>query len=122
MSNRIIHFEIPSDNPEQIKKFYETVFGWKIDRWGNEDYWLITTGDNSKQGINGGLMKKKHPEQPMVNTINVPSVDEWCKKIAASGGQVVVPKTAIPTVGWLAYFKDVDGNIFGIMEDDKNAK
>jgi len=33
-----------------------------------------------------------------------------------------VPKMPIPGVGWLAYAKDTEGNIFGIMQPDANAK
>ena len=29
----IVHFEIPSDDIERSKKFYNELFGWKIDKW-----------------------------------------------------------------------------------------
>jgi len=32
------------------------------------------------------------------------------------------PKMPVPGVGWLAYFKDTEGNIFGIFQDDASAK
>ncbi len=80
------------------------------------------TGDESKKGINGAIMKRKHPEQPLVNSIEVEDMDSTIKKIEANGGQIVVPIMAIPSIGWLAYFKDPDGNIHGIMKPDTNAK
>lgn len=55
-------------------------------------------------------------------TIHVASVDEYLKKIEGAGGKVALPKMAIPGLAWLAYGIDPDGNIFGIYEDDKNAK
>jgi predicted enzyme related to lactoylglutathione lyase len=27
----------------------------------------------------------------------------------------------VPTVGWLAYYKDLDGHIFGLMEMDPSV-
>jgi hypothetical protein len=39
----------------------------------------------------------------------------------ALGGTVVLPKMPIPGVGWLAYVKDPDGNMFGLMEPDQQA-
>lgn len=120
--SRITHFEIPSDDPEKLMSFYRTVFGWSFQRFGDYDYWMVTTGDNSKPGINGGLMKKKDPKQPVVNSINVENIDVSIKTIEANGGKIVVPKNAIPGVGWLAYFTDPDGNIHGIMQPDTNAK
>jgi uncharacterized protein len=119
---RVVHFEIPADDPERAVRFYQEVFGWTSNRWdGPEPYWLITTGDDSQPGINGGIMRKHHPEQPLANTIDVPSVDEFSAKIEAAGGQVVLPKMAVPGIGWLAYFKDTEGNVSGIMEMDPSA-
>jgi uncharacterized protein len=34
----------------------------------------------------------------------------------------VVPKMPIPGVGWVAYFKDTEGHIFGAMQADATAK
>ena len=48
-------------------------------------------------------------------------MDETISAIEKAGGKIVVPKMAIPAVGWLAYFTDPDGNIHGIMQEDKNA-
>lgn len=118
--NRVIHFEIPSSDPEKSIAFYAGVFGWKFDRWGEEPYWLITTGEG-EPGINGGLMARHHPEQPVANTICVASLDAAVAAVEAAGGTIALPKMPIPTIGWLAYFKDPDGNIFGLMESDPNA-
>ena len=121
---RPIHFEIPADNPERIIAFYQTVFGWTVQKWegGDMPYWLVTTGPEGEPGINGGIMPKQHPQQPCVNTVGVANVDEALATVTANGGQVAVPKMAIPTVGWLAYGKDPEGNIFGMMQNDPNAK
>lgn len=120
--NRVTHFEIPAADPEKVAKFYTDVFGWTFTKWdGPMEYWMVTTGDASQPGINGGLMRREDPDQPVTNVVDVPSVDECLDKIAASGGEVVVPKMAVPGVGWIAYFKDPDGNISGIMEEDEAA-
>jgi predicted enzyme related to lactoylglutathione lyase len=57
-----------------------------------------------------------------VNSIEVPLLDEFAAKIEANGGTIVMPKMAIPGVGWLAYAKDTEGSIFGIMHSDPSAK
>lgn len=122
MSNRITHFEIPSDNPEKAMEFYKKVFNWNFIQFGKDPYWMVITGDETKPGINGGIMKKRDPRQPVVNSVSVDNIDETMKVIESSGGKIVVPKLPIPEVGWLAYFIDPDGNIHGIMQEDKNAK
>ena len=119
---RVVHFEIPSDNPENSVEFYSKCFGWTVNQWGAEAYWLATTGEEDKPGINGAIMKKRDPAQPVVSTIEVDSIDKAIFRIENYGGKIVVPKMAVPTVGWLAYFKDPDGNIFGVMQNDAAAK
>jgi len=44
------------------------------------------------------------------------------KRATESGGSVALLKMAIPTVGWLAYCKDTEGNVFGMLTPDANAK
>ena len=85
------------------------------------DYWLISTGDAAKPGINGGMIRRKDPMGNVYNTIESESIDQSIAKINAAGGTIVVPKMPIPGVGWLAYFKDTEGNIFGVMQADPAA-
>lgn len=118
---RIVHFELQATDPERAADFYREIFGWTIQKWsGPEDYWLITTGDDSQPGINGGLMKRRG-DINFVNTVDVPDIDEWIQKVTRHGGQIVVPKMAVPGVGWLAYAKDTDGNVFGMMQTEAAA-
>lgn len=122
---RVVHFEITADEPERATKFYQAVFGWEVQQWaGPEDYWLLKTGEGAA-GIDGGLMRRtdNKPGMPyVVNTIDVPSVDEYTAKIEAQGGAVVVPKLAIPGIGYLAYCRDTEDNIFGIMQEATSAQ
>jgi predicted enzyme related to lactoylglutathione lyase len=122
--NRVVHFEIAVDDPEQIVKFYSNVFGWKFEKWqGPFDYWLITTGDDTEPGINGGLNRNLGTNQiGTINTIAVESVDSTIKKIVKNGGKVIREKTAIPGVGYLAYCEDSAGILIGIMESDISAR
>jgi len=121
--SRVVHFEIPVDDPERATKFYTKVFGWKIKKWeGPMDYWLVTTGDKSAPGIDGAIMQRSEMASTVVNTIDVPSVDDFIKKVTKNGGKVVTPKTPIPGVGYFAYCKDTEGNMFGILQPDMSVK
>ena len=120
--SRIVHFEIPATNPEQSIDFYSKTFGWTFSRWGEEEYWLVTTGDNTNPGINGAILKRRDPTMPVVNTIDVADIDAAILSVEANGGIIVVPKSSIPTMGHLCYFKDPDGVIHGMMQMDPNAK
>lgn len=120
---RIVHFDIPSDNPERAQKFYQQVFGWEFNKWdGPMEYWIVKTGDDKQPGINGGMARRMPGQMGMTNTIDVPSIDEYAAKITSNGGQVHTPKFPIPGVGYFSMCSDTDGNIFGIIQMDPGAK
>ena len=119
MDHRVIHFEIPADDPQAAIEFYGGVFGWGFTQFGDMPYWTIETGEGA--GIDGGLMPKNGPDHPVTNVINVDDVETYCAKIEAAGGIVVVPKMAIPGIGYCAYFKDPSGNIMGVYHSDRTA-
>jgi len=119
----IIHFELCADQPERAVKFYREVFDWQISTWGGPmDYWLVSTHKEDEPGINGAIKKREHPAETTINTIEVVSFDQYADKIRNAGGTVLMPKQAIPGVGYFAYCKDTEGNLFGIMETDPAAK
>ncbi len=120
--SKIIHFELAVDNPERAVKFYRTTFDWKIEKWGPQDYWLVTAGPENEQGINGALMPRKQALAPVINTISVPSVDDYLKKVTQNGGKAKTARMPIPGVGYFAYCEDTEGNVFGILEADTQAK
>jgi hypothetical protein len=120
---RPVHFDITADDPNRAMKFYETVFGWKFQKWdGPMEYYMATTGDQKEPGINGGISKKGKAAMLNMNTMGVPSVDEFSKKVQNGGGKILQPKMPIPGVGWFAVAQDTEGNTFGMMQEDKNAK
>lgn len=82
-------------------------------------YWLITTGEGA--GIDGGMMQRNGPDHPVTNVIDVQSIDDMIPRIEGAGGNVVVPKMPIPGVGYVAYFKDLDGHIVGLHQHDPSA-
>ena len=120
---RVIHFDLRGEDTERAKEFYTNTFGWRFDKWdGPMDYWLITTGAEEEPGINGGFMKRERPEENTVLTIGVPSVDEYAEKVIEAGGKIINPKSPIPGVGYIVTCMDTEGNPFGIIEDDPEAK
>jgi len=120
---RVIHFEIPADDPGRASKFYGDIFGWKFDKWkGPQEYWLVTTGKEGERGINGGLLRRQAPGAGVCSTIDVPSIDEYLGRIEKKGGKTVVSKMTLPGVGQLAYCQDPEGNMFGIIQEDSSAR
>jgi uncharacterized protein len=120
--NRFTHFELATDNLEKTAAFYREVFGWKIEQWeGPVDYWLVTSGDSSTPGINGGLMQTEGDLRGTINTIEVDDMDEVIATVIAKGGEIIMPKHAIPSVGYQAYIKDNAGIVVGLHQADPSA-
>ena len=118
---RVVHFEIPADDPERAARFYRQALGWIVDKWeGPEDYWLVTTGDESEPGINGGITLRENLPTT-VNTVDVPVLDEATDRVESAGGKVLVPRTSVKGVGFVAYCADTEGNVFGLMETNESA-
>jgi predicted enzyme related to lactoylglutathione lyase len=120
--NRFTHFELVTNDFEKTAAFYRDVFGWQIQKWeGPVDYWLVSTGDASTPGINGGLMPANGPYKGTINTIEVADIDAAIAKVKAHGGEIILDKGAIPGVGYQAYFKDNTGIIVGLHQADVKA-
>ena len=124
---RVVHFEIHTGDPERAIKFYNSLFDWTFQKWeGPMEYWMVMTGPAEQPGINGGMLRRQGEIDGQaviayVCTVDVADIDASTNTAVANGGQVVLPKMAIPGVGWLVYCKDTEGNIFGMMQNDPNA-
>jgi predicted enzyme related to lactoylglutathione lyase len=130
VSNRPVHFEIHASDPDRSIAFYQALFGWRFERYPVPGvYYGVITGDDSKPGINGGLIQRMGPppvDGAPVNawtvTVDVADIDAAFGKAIGLGGREALPKMAIPHVGYVAYIKDVDGNIVGLHQNDPGAR
>jgi hypothetical protein len=125
---RPVHFEVHAEDLDRAQEFYETVLGWRFQVWGDGSYRLITTGSDGP-GIDGGMVRRQGPrgddQTPVIAwvcTVSVDDVDAYLAEALAAGGSQAVAKMAVPGVGWLAYVKDTEGNIFGLMQSDSSAR
>lgn len=129
--DKVVHFEIPVDDLKRAKKFYSSIFGWKLQDMpmpGGMTYTMATTAPVSKNHvpkergtINGGLMQRTEKVPAPVFAIQVNSVDKYIKKVAGKGGEVVMPKMEIAGMGFYAYMKDSEGNVIGLWENLKKG-
>jgi len=120
---KIVHFEIPADEPARAKRFYTEVFGWKVAGWdGSDEYQLAETGPKNDPGIDGAIIKRAVPGRPTNVTVSVESLDEAVRRLQSAGGTVVSEKEAIPGIGWHCYCEDTEGNLIGLLQSDAGAK
>ena len=121
MNNRVVHFEIPAENPKRLANFYEELFGWKISKAEGVDYWIAQTGEEGEPGIDGAITGREAPEQVPINYVSVPSLSEYLEKASKLGARVTVGKQAVPGMGWFAHIVDLEGNPLGIWQTDERA-
>ena len=83
----IVYFQIPADDIERSKEFYNQLFGWKIDKSpesntpeGMENWTVTTTDDKGNKALAGGMSKRAMPQQQITNFIYVKSIDEYSSK------------------------------------------
>src|SRR5262245_54181310 len=118
--NPVVHFEMPYDDHERVAKFYDSAFGWRMQKFGEEmgHYVLATTTESDQTGpkrpgaINGGFFARK-PDWPMQHPSVVIAVDDIRQaigKVANAGGNVLGEPMEIPGVGQYVSFTDTEGN------------
>ena len=117
------HVEIPADDVDRAKRFYQGVFGWNFSTIpGYDDYELYTTTADGT-GVGGGIGKRGVTAGREVrNYISVDSIDAALPKVTANGGRVVSPKEEVMGQGWYAVVTDSEGNEFALWQDDPNAR
>ncbi len=109
----ICHVEWRSTDFERTKGFYGGLFEWSFQDWDG-NYLLF----QSPGGIGGGFEKVSAPnpgKSPVVYVL-VEDVEPYVVRAAELGGGVVMPKTQIGDVGWMALLSDPDGNHVGVFQ------
>ena len=91
---KVVHFEIPADDVSRAKKFYSTVFGWKMNDMPEMEYVMVGTTESDENGmpkqpgaINGGMMKRQDPLKHPVVTIDVESIDRALADVKRTAGK-----------------------------------
>jgi len=122
MSGRVVHFEIPFDDADRARAFYQEAFGWGLMVMPDMAYTLVTTGPSGDEGptepgfVNGGMLRRESPNEGPILVIDVDDIDAALQKIESLGGQTLIGRQAVGEMGWAAYFKDVEGNSMGLWQ------
>jgi predicted enzyme related to lactoylglutathione lyase len=122
------YFDLSVENLKEARHFFENVFGWRFEKMPLPfEYYRIQAGDPDEPGIDGGIGEIKDltfgSGKPLsVVTIPVVNLDESIEKVKESGGSVIEPKTAIPSIGWYATCAEPGGLMFGMMQSDPDAR
>jgi len=128
MSGRVVHFEIPFDDGDRARSFYQELFGWQVQSMPEMEYTLVTSGPSSDEGpteagyINGGMLPRTQAATagPVI-VVDVDSIEQTLERIGGLGGKTVVGKTPVGGMGFAAYFTDPEGNVVGLWESARQG-
>jgi predicted enzyme related to lactoylglutathione lyase len=124
MSGRVVHFEVPFDDGDRARGFYQGAFGWTMMPMPGTNYTMVSTGPTtenvgpSEPGyIGGGLTERNELLQGPVITVDVDDIDAALAKVEQLGGKTVRPRQDIGGgMGFTAYFTDPEGNLVGLYQ------
>jgi hypothetical protein len=119
MKNNVVGwFEIPVLDLDRAIRFYETVFGFELNRqtFGEEEMAFFPWVDNG-MGASGSLVKHAEYYRPADHgvmiyfTAHSGDVANEAGRVEAAGGTILVPKKQISEdIGYMAVFLDTEGN------------
>jgi uncharacterized protein len=119
--NSVVHFEIPANDLSRAKNFYQTVFGWQMFDF-DEQNTMVATAQSDENGmptepgaINGSIYKPDQPKTPTI-VINVPDIHAHMEKVKTNGGSIIDDVVTIPEMGMYSRFKDPEGNLVGLWQ------
>jgi predicted enzyme related to lactoylglutathione lyase len=114
MPNPVVHFEILNGQGKpDVKDFYSSLFGWKIDANNPYNYGMVDTA--SGQGIAGGIGPSMDGSRVTVY-VEVPDLQAALDQAEKLGGKTVMPITEIPGAVTMAQFADPAGNVIGLIK------
>ena len=121
----LAHFAINADDVSRARSFYEAVFGWSFSAWGPPDFYQIETGGDA--AVRGALQKRRNlvKEERTIGfecTLAVDDLDAVERAVLDNGGSIALPRSVIGGVGTLMFFRDTEGNVFGVMQYNASAQ
>ena len=120
--NPIHWFEIPVNDIDRAKKFYEDVLGVRISlkRLGAlEMGWFHM--ENNVYGATGSLVKAENYVPSHTGALvyfAVPDIEAVIERIKQNGGKVLMPQTSLREYGFIAHFEDSEGNRVALHSND----
>ena len=113
MKHPIVHLELSAKDPKAAGKFYEQLFGWKIEADDNLQYVQFMREEG---GIGGGFnpVDENNPAGSVLAYVQTDDIEASLKKAESLGAKSLMPKSEIPGIGWFGIFMDPTGNRVGL--------
>ena len=112
--NPVVYFEIPVTVMERAITFYTSVFGFSFAQdIIDQNEMAFFPFEDGARGITGALAKGEiyiPTVQGILVYFGTNDIDSILQKAIEAGGEVLYPKTSNGELGYVAEFKDCEGN------------
>lgn len=119
--DKLTHFAVYADDIDRAATFYQAVFNWQTNSYGQPGFMQIRHADEPERPI--GALQDRRRYSPLPGKINglecsieVADISKTAKAVEQAGGKIVMPVTEIPQVGKLFKFTDTEGNLLCAIE------
>ena len=118
MAGQMVHLEIPAGNTAKAKEFWGGLFGWQFQEYPGEPTEYHMTQFSDSQG--GAIYGEDDGSRGTRVYFDVDDINAGRERVGELGGEAgdALP---VPSMGWFAVCKDVEGNEFGLWQNDPNA-
>jgi uncharacterized protein len=116
MGDPVMHWQILTKNPEQLERFYTSLFGWTVAAGNALGYRQVATGAGA--GIDGGMWPIAGGEgHSMVQLfVRVDDVTAHVVRAKELGATIVIPPQVLPGGDEMAVAVDPDGIPFAMFK------
>ncbi len=120
MARPLDWFEIPTADLDRAVRFYETVLGVSLKRevFGGVPMAGFPFADKSTGGALVQDARRKPSAEGALLYLNARGQLDTCvQRIARAGGEVIAPRVDIGEPGFIAIFRDTEGNVVGLHQE-----
>ena len=118
MPNPVVHFEILGKDHEALQQYYRDLFNWKITQVSPEYPYGLVSVEEQGEGIGGGVGSSMDGGPQAIFYVQVDDIQAAVDRAAGLGGEIAMPVTVIPGMVVFAHFKDIEGNLIGLVSSD----
>jgi predicted enzyme related to lactoylglutathione lyase len=117
--NSLNWFEISVSDIERAQKFYEAIFDIKMENTEMMGMKMAMFPSEDGSGKASGSLCQSDMHKASIDGVKLylnanPSIDTVINRIESNNGKVIMPKTSIGELGFIAFFNDTEGNTIGL--------